>query len=68
MKFQQMEKMNRHKCDMCGLYLIGDEMCLECVHSAETVKKVAEKGRIGVDYGRNETECNNGGYEDYSEF
>ncbi|WP_367567786.1 hypothetical protein [Lacrimispora sp.] len=60
--------MNLHKCDMCGLYLTDDgNVCQECDRNAETVKKVAEKGRIGVDYGTDGIESDNRGYEDMVE-
>lgn len=60
--------MNLHKCDMCGLYLIADgEACQECINNSGIIKKVATKSQAGADYGRNETECNDRGYEDNSE-
>lgn len=60
--------MNLHKCDMCGLYLIADgEACHECVNRSTIIRKVAAKSQTGAEYGRNETECNDRGYEDNGE-
>jgi hypothetical protein len=51
--------MNRHKCDMCGLYLIADgEACQECIDSLEIINKVATRSQTGAVYERNEIECN----------
>ncbi len=60
--------MNLHKCDMCGLYLATDkEECLECINQSNVNKKLASKSQIGADYGRDEIECNDRGYEDNGE-
>lgn len=60
--------MDLHKCDMCGLYLIADgEACHECVNRSMIIRKAAAISQIGVDYGRNEIECNDRGYEDNCE-
>lgn len=60
--------MNSHKCDMCGLYLIPDgQACQECIDISKINYKVAAKSQIGADYGRNEAECNDRGYEDNGE-
>lgn len=62
------KKMNSHKCDMCGLYLVSDgEACQECVNKSKINNKVAVRSQLGVEYGRTETECKYGEDGDYCE-
>jgi hypothetical protein len=63
------KKMNSHKCDMCGLYLVSDsEACQECVNKSKINNKVAARSQLGVEYGRDEIECNHGENGDKCEF
>ena len=60
--------MDRHKCDMCGLYLYSDgAACEECINKARIAKRVAGSSQIGVDYEQYGTESNNGECGDHSE-
>ncbi len=60
--------MDRHKCDMCGLYLYLDRAaCEECINKSKVTKKVANRSQIGADYEQYGTEGNNGEYGDHSE-
>ncbi len=59
--------MDRHKCDMCGLYLDSDgAACEECINKPRITKKVAYRSQIGADYEQYGTESNNGECGDHS--
>ncbi|WP_333647980.1 hypothetical protein [Lacrimispora sp.] len=55
--------MDRHKCDMCGMYLHSDgAACEQCQKRIGVVKKTINQDQIGGYDGRENKDRNTGNY------